>query len=238
MSQIGGNCFTCQVRQKTEWCVLSEQELEQVNRAKHNRQYLPGDVLFHEGDENRGIHCIQSGLLGVRKYDADGNSMLLRLAHPGETLGYRSFLSGEHHRDSAEVLKQGTICFIERDPIRRILVDNPNLGLRFLQRATRELGDADDRVLRNVTLSVRARFVHLMLVLRDRFGASEENGAVSLELPLSRQDLAAMIGTRPETVSRTVRQLEADGIARFTGRMVHVPVFARLLDEVAPEHEF
>ena len=83
------NCFTCQARGRTEWCVLTEEELALVNQGKVCRQYLPGDVIFHEGDECHGIHCIESGLVGIRKLDAGGKEILLRLSHPGDTLGYR-----------------------------------------------------------------------------------------------------------------------------------------------------
>ena len=232
---IHARCFDCKVRERTEWSVLSCEELEQIEAAKNARAHLPGEVLFHEGDANRGVYCLQSGLVGVRKTDIDGNSILLRLAYPGETLGYRSFLAGEDHADSAEVLKASVVCFIDRAPIRRILEVKPALGLRFLRRAARDLGSADERILQSVTLSVRARFAHLLLVLKDRYGMASEGGEIRLELPLSRQDLAAMIGTRPETMSRTIRQMEADGIARFSGRSVVVPTLDGLLDELEPD---
>ena len=112
---------------------------------------------------------------------------------------------------------------------------NPTLGHRFLSRAIKDLEEAEDKFMESVTLSVRARFAHLLLILKDRYATDVEDGSISLELPLSRQDLAAMIGIRPETMSRTIRQFEDDGIAHFSGRTVHVPRVASLLDEF--EHE-
>ena len=58
-----GNCFTCQARGRTEWCVLSDEELEVVNNGKVCREYMPGEMVFHEGDDCRGIHCIEQGLI-------------------------------------------------------------------------------------------------------------------------------------------------------------------------------
>ena len=71
------NCFTCQSRERTEWCVLEDEELQQVTEGKTCREYLPGEVAFHEGDSCRGVHCIESGLIGIRKTDANGNEILL-----------------------------------------------------------------------------------------------------------------------------------------------------------------
>ena len=229
---MGPNCFTCQARERTEWCVLEETELNLINNGKISKNYLPGETVFFEGAPSDGIYCIESGLVGVRKSDADGNSVLLFLATPGDTIGYRSLLAGEEHKSSAEVLEPSTICFIDQSTIRKLLLHNPALGLRFLRRASKDLGEADERILHNVTLSVRARFIHLLLVLVDRYGTKSDDGSMILKLPLSRQDLAAMIGTSPESMSRTIRKLEDDGIARFSGRTVHVPKIDILLNEI------
>lgn len=230
----GPNCFTCQVRERTEWCVLEEKELNLINNGKISKKYLPGETIFFEGDSSDGIYCIESGLVGVRKSDADGNSVLLFLATPGDTVGYRSLLANEDHKSSAEVLEPSTICFVDQTTVRELLLHNPSLGLRFLRRASKDLGDADERILHNVSLSVRARFAHLLLVLIDRHGSKSDDGSSNLTLPLSRQDLAAMIGTSPESMSRTIKKLEDDGIAQFSGRTVHVPVIDTLLDEIEP----
>ncbi len=226
------NCFTCQARGRTEWCVLTEEELALVNQGKVSRQYLRGDVIFHEGDECRGVHCIESGLVGIRKLDAAGKEVLLRLSHPGDTMCYRSFLAGNDHNNSAEALEQSVICSVSGATVRSLLNKNPSLGLRFLKHAARDLDDAEEMVLQSTTLPVRARFAHLLLVLKDRYGVTGEDGALVLELPLSRQDMAAMIGIRPETLSRIIRSFEEDDIAHFSGRRVHVARIEDLIREL------
>jgi len=196
---------------------------------------LPDETIFFEGDTSQGIYCIESGLVGVRKSDAEGNSVLLFFANPGDTVGYRSLLAGEDHKSSAEILEPSTICFVDQKTVRELLSHNPALGLWFLRRASKNLGDADERILHNGTLSVRARFIHLLLVFVDRHGTKSDDGSLNLNLPLSRQDLAAMIGTSPESMSRTIRKLEDDRIARFLGRTAHVPKVNILLNEIETE---
>jgi CRP/FNR family transcriptional regulator len=227
-----GDCFTCQGRQRSEWCVLGEEELALLNRAKISREYVPGEPLFREGDPCSGVYCIESGLVGIRRLDAGGSSLLVRLAYPGDTVGYRAVLADENHRAAAEAVQGGSVCFIDRATVRALLERNPALGLRFLGRATRELDAAEERALLGATMTLRARFAHLLLVFKDRFATSAGDGAFTLELPLSRQDLAAMVGARPESMSRAIRSLEDDGVARFSGRTVHVPRLDTLLDEI------
>ena len=227
-----GNCFSCPNRERTEWCTLSDDELQRIVDANRIREFLPGEALYHQGDSCHGVYCIHSGMVGIRKVDIDGNSVLLGLAHAGDTLGYRALLTGSEHKISAEILKKGAVCFIDKGTVRGLIEQNPALGHRFLTRAIKDLEEAEDKFLESVTLSVRARFAHLLLVLKDRHAkAAEGDKELVLELPLSRQDMAAMIGIRPETMSRIIRQFEEDGIAEFSGRTVRVSDVSRLLDE-------
>lgn len=228
------NCFTCQLRERSEWSVLAEPEIALLARRQTSRIYGAGEAVYRMGDGCRGVYCVAAGVVGVRKSDAAGNSMLLHLAYPGDTLGYRAFLANEEHRTSAEALGSSTVCLIERSTLTRLLEMNPALGLRFLRRATTDLHRAEEQILQGATLSNRVRLVHLLLVLLERHGRSGPDGARSMELPLSRSDIASIIGTRHETVSRIVARLEAEGIASFSGRKVHVPRVEALVDELAP----
>ena len=231
-----GNCFNCPNRERTEWCTLGDDELQRIVDANKIREFLPGEALYHQGDPCHGVYCIHSGMVGIRRVDIDGNSVLLGLAHAGDTLGYRALLTGNEHKISAEILKKGAVCFIDKRTVRGLIEQNPALGHRFLTRAIKDLEETEDKFLESVTLSVRARFAHLLLVLKDRYAkAAEGDKELVLELPLSRQDMAAMIGVRPETMSRTIRQFEEDGIAEFSGRTVRVSDVSSLLDEFEGE---
>ena len=234
-----GNCFTCPNRQHSEWKELGAGELQQIVDANRCRKFLPGDVLFHQGDASLGVYCIHSGVVGIRKVDIEGNSMLLSLAHPRETLGYRALLTGSEHTVSAEVLKEGFVCFIGKKTIRCLIDQNPTLGHRFLGRAIKDLEDAEDKLMKGMMLSVRARVVHLLLVLKDQHTkAVKDNKSLVLELPLARKDLAEMIGIRPETLSRAIRQLEEDGVAEFSGRTVRVADISCLINELGGDESF
>lgn len=231
------NCFTCQTRGKTEWCVLTDDELELVDQGKICREFLPGETVFHEGDPCGGVHCIESGLVGIRKMTAGGDEILLRLSHPGDTMGYRSFLAGDDHNNSAEALEPTIVCSIVDSTVRKLLNMNPSLGLRFLRHAAKDLEAAEEMALQSATLPVRARFAHLLLVLKERYGEMGKSGELTLDLPLSRQDMAAMIGIRPESMSRTIRSFEDGNIAHFSGRRVLVPNINELLDALEVPNE-
>lgn len=230
--QTAPDCFSCQWRERSEWCVLNDQDLSTLNDTKTSTTYQTGQLIFNQGDTCAGVFCVVSGLVGIRKDDEQGNTVLVRLRHPGETIGYRDFFSSEFYTTSAEVLEPTQLCYIDRKAVRGLLDRNPALGLSFLERLSGDLGAAEDVILQSASLSTRVRFAHLLLTLKDRYAVVDEDGTMTMRLPLSRQDIADILGARPETIARVIHMLEKDEVAYFSGRAVIIPDLDPLLDEI------
>jgi len=228
----GQPCSVCHVGRRSDWHDLTEAGSELLARALRRREYRAGEIVFAQGAPNDGVYCVSGGTVGIRRLDGNGNSVLLELAYPGDTIGYRSFLTGSGHRAGAEALGPSVVCHINRATVGVLLADNPALGLRFLKRSIDELEHAHDMIFRQATLSNRHKLVHLLLVLVGRHGRARINGGQSIELPVSRRDLASMIGTRHETISRIIGRLETDGVAYFSGRQVTIPSIEALAAEI------
>lgn len=233
-SMPGASCFECQLRQRNEWRVLAGEETKLLAQSKRCRSYRAGEPIFSAGEPSHGIYCVASGTVAIRKVDADGNAVLVQLGYPGDTLGYRDLLLGENRRSSAEALGPSRVCFVDQRVVKTLLDRNPALGLQFLRRASADLDDAHAKLVQNATFSNRTKFIHLLLVLMSRHGRTAIDGSRVMQLPLSRRDLASMIGARHETLSRIIGRLEEDGIARFSGRTVRVTRPHSLLDEIRP----
>ncbi len=238
LSVASPNCFTCQWRERTEWCVLLDDDVRMLNERKTTCTYQPGQLIFNQGDSCTGVYCIVSGSIAIRKTDSHGNTVLVRMRHGGETIGYRDFFASKMFTTSAEALAPCQVCFIARSSVRALLERNPALGLAFLRQVAGDLVRTEDSLLQSAALTTRTRLAHLLLTLKDRYATVIEDGSLMLKLPLSRQDIADMLGTRPETVARIIHGLEKDGVARFSGRTVVIPDLDLLLDEVEPDDSF
>lgn len=230
------SCTHCQTRQTSEWRTLNAEELESVDNAKQTRAYQPGDILYHQGQGPEGVYCIQSGLVGLRRIDEDGNSALLRLCNPGETVGYRAVLSGEDHRNMAEIMTPSVVCFIRRAVVMRLVADNPHLGERFFQHCLDDMSKTEDDYARRLTLKMKARFLHMLMVLYQQSGYRDEEEMYVLELPIQRTALAELIGTTPESISRMIGKLETQGLAQFEDRRVRIPDIEQIFREIGMTH--
>jgi CRP/FNR family transcriptional regulator len=212
--------------------VLTDADLAILNKTREVREYGTGQIVFAQGTPCLGLFCIDQGQVALRKTDDHGGAAIVRLARTGQTIGYRTLFSGGAYTASAEALLPSTICFVPGATVRELIERNPQLGFRFLKRAADDLRESEEARLHSQSLSTRARLAHYLLTLKDSDGAVGEAGEILMELPLSRTDLAALLGTRRESIARAIRALQEASVARFDGRMVKVPDLDALLDEL------
>ena len=224
---MSDSCQSCAHFKNSEWSVLGGCNAKGLDCARRERRFLPGEPVYHEGDESSGVYCVSAGLIGIRKVDAEGDSMLLRLVRPGQSFGYRSMLTGTPHGVSAEALKETRVCHIPAATVRKALDAHPELLMAFFRHLADDMAAAEVKVMETVSASCRVWFLRLLVAL----GGGEDAGL--LELPVSRQDIASLIGVRSETMSRVIRAIEDEGLAHFSGRRVEIPDPHRLAEESA-----
>lgn len=229
-AQKRSNCLVCPHRAE-EWCGLND-DIAVLNEAKSTNTYHVGQVIFYQGNPCLGLYCIEEGTVALRKCDRQGNEVIVRLVHAGETLGMRTFFAESEYSASAVAQTSCRICFIDSSVAKQLLARNPLVNNAFLKKIASALREAEEDKLHFATLSVRARLAHLLLDLKDRYGEMGDNYVLHIHLPLSRQDIASMIATRPETLSRTIKAMEQEGVAKFYKRMVQIPDLDILMDEI------
>lgn len=225
-------CASCPHIKESPWCHLDDQEISRITRIKKCQPYLTGQLLFEQGMPCKGIFCVVSGIVAVRQSAADGSSVIIRIAGEGDLLGYRTFFSGEDYPDSAEALSPSMVCFIPCQTLSEIIKETPEVARHFLRRLAADQGAIQEKFLQTSNCSVRDRLLGLLATFKNSYGSPIAGGELEIRLPLTRKDLAAMIGTCTESVIRAMRALEKDGVARFSGRMVVVAKPDLLCDDL------
>jgi len=229
------NCEVCPLVHDSEWRVLSTEERNDLDQVKRAMNFAKGGVIFHQGDACQGLYCIQAGTVALRKTDDQGNSVVLSLIHAGETLGIRSYFAGSDYKASAEALTPVCVCFIPSTHLDKLLKENAELDLLFLRHLSTTLGEANETILANTSLSVRKRLVHLLFNLQEHYSVPGSNGDMIIELPMTRHDMAELLATRPETVARTITALTGQGAVSFSGRRATIHDEAALRRELVED---
>lgn len=213
------------VRQYNALKALNTEDLTAINRAKEMITVSKGEKIFKEGQRLSGIYCVRNGASKLSKVTASGRDQIVKIATKGELLGQRSVVCDESANLSATALEDMEVCFIPRSTLETRIKDNPEFVRKLLITMAEELRSADDMIVDLSQKTVKQRLAQSILYLRDQFG-EEEDG--NLALTLSRDDLAAAIGTATESCIRLLSDFKKKGYISTKGKNIKIENLSEL----------
>ncbi|MGD0341785.1 MAG: Crp/Fnr family transcriptional regulator [Bacteroidales bacterium] len=212
-------CDKCSMENGSLFKHLTKEEVDLINFEKEFRQFKRGDILYTEGSRISGFYCIHSGIIKVFKTGLDGKEQIIRFAKPGEIIAYRSVLSSEVACTSARVIEDCQVCFIPSDILISLVKSNPVYALELLKLACHELGEANSFITDIAQKTVRERLAEILLLLLNDFGLDEQN---YLQISLTREELANIVGTATESVIRLLSEFKTDRLVELNGRRIKI----------------
>jgi len=212
-------CDKCALETGAIFRYLTRDEVDMINFEKEFRQFRRGDVLYNEGSRISGFYCIHSGIIKVFKTGFDGKEQIIRFAKPGDIIAYRSVLSNEVACTSAKVIEDSQVCFIPAEILISLVKSNSSYAHELLKLACHELGEANSFITDIAQKTVRERLAEILLLLVHDFGLDEQN---YLQISLTREELANIVGTATESVIRLLSEFKADKLVELTGRKIKV----------------
>jgi CRP/FNR family transcriptional regulator len=212
-------CHTCNVGKHAIFGALSAKEQEALNAEKIPEVYQRGDVVFEEGHYPKGLFCISQGKVKVTKLGDEGRDQIVRIDKQGEVLGYRSLLADEPYSATATALEKAVICFIPSRVILGFLESNSNLAFRMMKIMAQDLKKAEERLTDFTQKPVKERLAQTLLSLMDTYGQTEEG---FLDINLTRQEWANLMGTTTETAIRTLSEFNKEGLISLERKKVRL----------------
>lgn len=182
-------------------------------------EYRKRHSVFLQGDRVGTVHYLASGMVGLERLDEDGRMSIVRVLKPGSLFGWSDLLGGGTHRNSAVALQTSRIAAITADRFLAALHAEDRLAAALFRQAAAQVDESEDQILRLSTLGVPDRLYSALRALAGP-AAPAPDGTVEFRVPLMKRELAALIGTSPEGVSRGIRRLEELDVARFRGARV------------------
>ncbi|KAF0219036.1 MAG: Transcriptional regulator Crp/Fnr [Rhodospirillaceae bacterium] len=176
-----------------------------------------GGYLFHQGDALRGAFHLNSGLVALERVDEDGRLVVLKVLRPGALFPCADLFAEIPHATTARALSDSRACFIPRERMLSAMADAATRPA-VLRCCAQEARDSENAIFRLCSGDLSDQIIAaLQTVLDERH---EENGCLHGILPLCWRDLAAMVGTSPEVMSRTIRRLSKSGRLKVEGRAI------------------
>lgn len=222
-------CENCPSREKGVFCDLEKMALNDVSVHKITNIYKKGQVIFYQGNPPFGLYCISQGKIKLTKTDSDGKESIVRLAHDGDVLGHRSLFSDEKFSSTATAIEDTTVCFIEKKYIFEAIHNQPSIALNIIQQFSREMGSSEQKNASMFQKNVRERLAELFLILKRNYGVKEQN-RTRIDIKLTREEIASMIGTASETVIRFISEFKEEGLLAQEGKTIYIIDEEKLLE--------
>lgn len=217
MKSPAPHCQSCAYRHVSLFKNCASDELDTISENKCFNTYKKGQVIFHEGNRPFGIFCVFKGKIKVSRTSADGKEHIIRLARSGDVLGYRSLIENAKYSASAIALDDTEACFVSGVDFNRIVDDNVKVANDLLKMLARALGETQDQFTHLAMKPVRERLAEALLLLKKTYG---QEGPEVFSIAISREDLAALVGTAKETVIRFLSEFKEEGIVSAQGSTI------------------
>lgn len=199
--------------------------LEDLSKDRKVRNIERKGILFHEGDEMRNVPFLVSGKVRTFKVNNDGKEFVTGLHVPGDFIGYLGLLEGGHATETAEAMEDCEVALVPREDLLRLLYRDRDVSMQFIRMLSQDMGEKQQHLLHLAYASVRERVAQALIQLHGRFsgGQSEELG-----VKISRDDLAAIVGTATESLIRCLTDLKDEGMISTQGRDIRITDRRRL----------
>lgn len=196
---------------------LTEKELNQLNYDKTCTLYNKGSIIYREGSRLTGFYCVTRGILKIFKTGIDGKEQIIRFAKKGDIIAYRSLLSQELACTTAKVIEEAVLCHVPYQTLLFLIKNNWQFSHHMLQIVCKELREANDYITDIAQKSVRERLAEVLLLLKENF---ELDNANNLQISLTREELANMVGTATESIIRLLSEFKQDQLIDLQGRKI------------------
>jgi len=201
-------CADCAVRRLSVCAALDRAELRELEQQSRQTRFAPCETVFAQEEITTSFYNVLEGVMRLYKLLPDGRRQIVGFALPGDFLG---MANSPRHRFSADAIGAVAVCRFSRTSFARFIEDKPHLLRRIHELAMRELSQAQDHMVLLGRRSAEERVASFLISWRDRLDQLK-GPSRTVQLPMSRQDIADYLGLTIETVSRTFTKLERDQV--------------------------
>ena len=196
---------------------LQTQELEAIHTLSHTKKCQRDSIILLEDEDGDTLFIILSGKVKVSSFSESGKEIIFSILGPGDFFGEMSLLDGKTRSATVTAIEDSELRLIRRNDFHKAMEKHPHIAFRLLEELTARLRKADQRIESLAILDVTGRIAGILLQLAEERGEMTPAGLVIKSRP-THQELANMVGTTRETVTRVLKQLEQRKYVIMSGK--------------------
>lgn len=195
---------------------LTEQQLSDLAMIIVDQDFKKGTTIFAEGDEGTGFYILVSGQVKIYKLSMDGKEQILHIFGPGEPFAEAAVFTGRSFPAYADAMQDSRTFFIPREAFVSLIKENPSVAMNMLGALSLRLKKFTGMIEALSLKEVPGRLASHLLLL------SSQHEAEEFPLNISKTQLANLLGTIPETLSRIFKKLNESGYLESKGAMIRI----------------
>ena len=210
------DCLTCPVREEHLFCNLPHAAVKELNEIKSTATYPKSAVLFIEGQQPRGVFVLCAGKAKLSTTSSEGKTLITKISQSGDVLGLNAAISNHPYEVTAEMIEPGQANFISRDALMQFLKKHGEVALRVAEQLSRNYYTAYEEIRTlGLTTSPAEKLAKLLLSWYPE--KLQTNQQAQVKLTLTHEEIAEMIGTTRETVSRLFSDFKKKQLVQVKG---------------------
>jgi len=196
---------------------LSVQQLDEIARIVSDKEYKKGQLIFAEGDEGIGFYMVIRGRVKVYKVSPDGKEQIMHIFGQGHPFAEVPVFEGSRYPANAEALESCRLFFFPKKAFVNLIHENPSLAMNMLASMSQRLKQFSHLIEALSLKEVPGRLASYLLYLSDRNGSIDD-----FELDIAKSQLASLLGTIPETLSRIFSRMTSGELVRINGPQITI----------------
>lgn len=190
--------------------VLNNSELSKVADIAITREWKKHSHVFLQGDPIENVYFIYDGKIKIYKTDTNGKEQIVSILKKGEMFPHVGFFRKGDYPAFAEVLEASTLITVPISQFENVLIENPELCIKVFNVLGEKIVDLQNRLEEQILNNTYEQIIKLLIRLAQNHGKDLNNGSILLKGEFTNKDLANMIGTTRETISRTLTKMKKD----------------------------
>jgi CRP/FNR family transcriptional regulator len=191
------------LRQISIFSELKDEFLDKIHRISLLRKYGKGRIIIMEGEPGEAFYYVKSGLIKISKLSSDGREHILHILNEGHIFAEVTLFNKTVYPATAEVIEEAEIGMIKNEDLERVIMEDPELSLHLIRYLNRRLVEAHMKIRNLALFDTYGRTAQALVKLAEDYGKKNSIG-IELDLNISRQELANIVGTTRETVIRVL----------------------------------
>lgn len=198
---------------------LSSSQIDDILLNSEQINYQRNQLIYRQGNHISGSYFVVNGIIKIFKTGTDGKEQIIRFARPGDIIAFRSLFSNEPACTSAQVHEDCTLLFISGSFLINLVKVDGTFALDLIQLICQELGEANEYITDIAQKTVRERLAEVLLHIEKTFGKDLQG---FINLSLTREEMANIVGTATESIIRLLSEFKEDKLIDLSGRKIKI----------------